>query len=87
MIDHENTCKNIYVQYLTLTFISRSNLGQNLLKVTKPAHSDLCTLYVLVILAMEMLAISMSNPKSKGYKITYGYSTKEIQIFPLVFSG
>jgi hypothetical protein len=48
MIDHDNTCKNIYVQYLTLTFISRSNLGQISLKVTKQAHSDLRTLYVLV---------------------------------------
>jgi hypothetical protein len=29
--------------------ISRSNIGQNPLKVTLPAHSDLCTLYVLVL--------------------------------------
>jgi hypothetical protein len=42
------TRKNIYVQYLTLTFISRPNLGQIPLKVTKQAHSDLRTLYVLV---------------------------------------
>jgi hypothetical protein len=48
MIDHENTGKNIYVQYLTSTFILRSNLGQNPLKVTKSAHSDLSTIYVLV---------------------------------------
>jgi hypothetical protein len=47
MIDHDNTCKNIYVQYLTLTFISRSNLGQIPLKVTRQSHSDLRTLYVL----------------------------------------
>jgi hypothetical protein len=49
MIDHINTCKKINVQYLTSTLISRSNLGQNSLNVTKPAHSDLRTLYVLVI--------------------------------------
>jgi hypothetical protein len=55
MIDHDNTCKNIYVQYLTLTFISRSNLGQIPLKVTKQAHSDLRTLYVLVSLPKQCL--------------------------------
>jgi hypothetical protein len=32
MIDHDNTCKNIYVQNFTSTFISRSNLGQTPLK-------------------------------------------------------
>jgi hypothetical protein len=48
MIDHSNTCEKIYVPYLTSTFISKSNLGQNYLIMTKPAHSDLCTLYVLV---------------------------------------
>jgi hypothetical protein len=48
MIDHSNTCKKTHIQYLASSFISRSNLGQNPLKVTKPSHSDLHTLYVLV---------------------------------------
>jgi hypothetical protein len=68
MIDHENTCKNIYVQYLTSTFISRSNLGQNPLKVTKPAHSDLRTLYVLV-------SITPANVKQLGLvKLTFKWA-------------
>jgi hypothetical protein len=56
MIDHDNTCKNIYVQYLTLSFISRLNLGQIPLKVTKQAHSDLLTLYVLVVILCRHVA-------------------------------
>jgi hypothetical protein len=50
MIDHINTCKKIDIHYLTWTFILRSNLGQTSLNMTKPAHSDLRTLYVLVII-------------------------------------
>jgi hypothetical protein len=41
MNDRLNTCNKIHVQDLTLTFISRSHLGQNLLKqqILKKAKS------------------------------------------------
>jgi hypothetical protein len=34
MIDHCSTCMKIHVQYWTLTFISKTNLGQNPLSVS-----------------------------------------------------
>jgi hypothetical protein len=79
MIDHDNKCKNIRVQYLTLTFISKSNLGRNPLKVTKQAHSDLCTLYVLVIISFYFI---LGNHESINMNQMYGFDGEVRSKYP-----
>jgi hypothetical protein len=59
---------NIYVEHLTSTYLSRSNLGQNPLKVTKPAHSDLPTFHVLVF---NIISYTM-NTTHFGWDISEG---------------
>jgi hypothetical protein len=84
MIDHINTYKKINVHYLTWTFISRSNLSQTSLNMTKPAHSDLRTLYVLVIATEILYVISRQSTVRITVQIIYKniiYKTMFIYIY------